>query len=136
MTEGIANMLGGLLGGGGSGSGSLESKIIPALLKVAQSQGGIEALLAKVGASNSPIAGQLSSWIGTGTNQSVTPDQTEQAIGTDTVAQVAQQAGVSHDEAKSGLASALPGLIDKISPGGQLPDLGALSGALGKLLGH
>jgi uncharacterized protein YidB (DUF937 family) len=134
MTEGIGNMLGGLLGGGGGSS--IESKIVPALLKVVQSQGGIEGLLAKVGASNSPIAGQLSSWIGTGANQAVTPDQTEQAIGSDTVAQVAEQAGISHDEAKSGLASALPGLIDKISPGGQLPDLGALSGTLGKLLGH
>jgi uncharacterized protein YidB (DUF937 family) len=43
----------------------------------------------------------------------VTPDQAEQAVGSDTVAQVAADAGVSHEEAKNQLAEALPQLIDK-----------------------
>jgi uncharacterized protein YidB (DUF937 family) len=133
MTEGIEKMLGGLLGGGSGGGGG--NAIVSSLMKVVQSQGGPQALLSKLGGANSPIASQLSSWIGTGANEHVTPDQVEQAVGTDTVAQVAADAGVSHEEAKSGLASALPGLIDKLSPNGQLPDLGSLGGLLGKL-GH
>jgi uncharacterized protein YidB (DUF937 family) len=134
MTEGIEKMLGGLVGGA-SGGGAGGNAIVSSLLKVVQSQGGVGALLGKLGGANSPIASQLSSWVGTGDNADVTPDQVEQAVGTDTVAQVAADAGVSHDEAKSGLAGALPGLIDKLSPNGQLPDLGSLGGLLGKF-GH
>jgi len=134
MTEGLGSLLSGVLGGsGGSGRGA----ILQSLLRVAGSQsGGLGGLLSKLTGSGSPVAGQAQSWVGTGENQPITPDQTEQALGSDTVAQVAQQAGVSHDEAKSQLAHELPGLVDKISPNGHLPDLGALSGELGKLLGH
>jgi uncharacterized protein YidB (DUF937 family) len=57
-------------------------------------------------------------------------------VGADTVAQVAQHAGVSTDAVKSALASALPGLIDKLTPNGQLPDLSQLSGLFGKFTGH
>jgi uncharacterized protein YidB (DUF937 family) len=133
MTEGIENMLGGLLGGKSGGGGNA---VVSSLMKVVQSQGGVEGLLSKFGGANSPIAGQLSSWLGNGANQPVTPDQVEQAVGTDTVAQVAQDAGVSHEEAKSQLASELPQLIDKLSPNGKLPGLGDLGGLFGKLTGH
>ena len=66
----------------------------------------------------------------------MTPDEAEQAVGSETVAKVAEDAGVSQEEAKTELAGALPQLVDKITPDGKLPDLGALSGALGKLLGQ
>jgi uncharacterized protein YidB (DUF937 family) len=130
MTESIENVLKGFTGGGGA------SNIVGSLMKVAESQGGVQNLLSKIGGANSPIASQFSSWIGTGANQPVTGDQVEQSVGSDTVAQVAQHAGVSTDAVKSELASALPGLIDKLSPNGQLPDLGQLGGLFGKLTGH
>jgi uncharacterized protein YidB (DUF937 family) len=132
MTESIENLLKGFTGGGSGGAGN----IVGSLMKVAESQGGVQNLLSKIGGTNSPIASQVSSWIGSGTNQPVTGDQVEQSVGADTVAQVAQHAGVSTDAVKSELASALPGLIDKLSPNGQLPDLSQLSGLFGKLTGH
>ena len=132
MTEGIGKMLSGLLGqGGGTGN------VLQSLLKVVNSQGGgLGELLSKLRGGDSPVANQFGSWVGTGENQPVTPDQAEQAVGSDTVAQVAQDAGVSHEEAKTQLAGALPQLVDKISPDGKLPDLGALSSSLGKLFGR
>jgi uncharacterized protein YidB (DUF937 family) len=139
MTESIENLLKGLAGGaagGAGGSGGGASTIVGSLIKVAESQGGVQNLLSKIGGANSPIASQVSSWIGTGANQPVTGDQVEQSVGADTVAQVAQHAGVSTDAVKSELASALPGLIDKLSPNGQLPELGQLGGLFGKLTGH
>jgi uncharacterized protein YidB (DUF937 family) len=134
MSEGLGSLLSGLLGGGGSGGGN---NILQALLRVAGSQsGGLGGLLSKLTGGSSPVASQAQSWVSTGENQQITPDQAEQALGSDTVAQVAQQAGVSQDQAKNELAQHLPGLVDKISPNGQLPDLGELSGQLGKLLGR
>ena len=128
MTESIGKMLSGLHGQGGGAGNVLQS-----LLKVVSSQGGgLGGLLPKLQGGDSPVADQFASWVGTGENQPVTPDQAEQAVGSDTMAQVAQDAGVSHEEAKTQLAGALPQLIDKISPDGKLPDLGAL----GKLFGR
>ena len=42
----------------------------------------------------------------------------------------AARAGVSEDQAAGGIAEALPDLIDKISPGGKLPDIGPLDDML------
>lgn len=131
MTEGLSGMLGGLLGGG-SGGGPLQS-----LLKLVGSQaGGLGGLLSKfTGSDNPEVAKKAQSWVSTGDNQPVSPDEIEQALGTDTIAQVAQDAGVSHDQAKSELADKLPQLVDKISPDGNLPDMSNLPGGLGKFLG-
>jgi uncharacterized protein YidB (DUF937 family) len=123
MTEGLTNMLGGLLKGN-------SANIISSVLKVAQSQGGLSSLVEKFTHQDSPTASAAASWVGTGDNQAVSGDEVEQAVGADTVNQVAQDAGVSPTEAKDGLAAALPQLIDKLSPNGKL-DLGSL----GKLLG-
>jgi uncharacterized protein YidB (DUF937 family) len=141
----MTDMISGLLKGMGGGSGG---NILQSLMKVADSQGGIGAIVSKLTGSGSPLASKAASWVGTGQNEEAHPQEIEDAVGKDTVAQVAADAGVSHDEAKSGLAALLPQLVDKISPNGKLPDLGSLGsllggsggaggalGGLGKLLG-
>jgi uncharacterized protein YidB (DUF937 family) len=140
----MTDMISGLLG---SLSGGSHGNVLQGLLKVADSQGGLGAILAKVTGPGSPLAGKAASWIGTGSNQAAEPHEVESAVGSDTVAEVAKQAGVSHDEAKTGLAALLPQLVDKVSPNGKMPDLGELSsvvkgltsggglGSLGKLFG-
>ena len=130
MAEGLTNMLGGLLGGSGG-------NVAQSLLKLAQSQGGgLGGLVSKfTGSGDAAVAGKAQSWVGTGANEPISGEQVEHTLGSDTVAQVAQDAGVSHEDAKSQLASLLPGLVDKLSPDGKLPDLGGLSGSWGKLLG-
>jgi uncharacterized protein YidB (DUF937 family) len=140
MTESIENALGGLLGGlfGGNTStggvaGGGGTNILTSLIKVFMSQGGLQEVMSKLGHTDTKAA--LASWTGTGANQSVTGDQLENALGTDTIAQVAKDAGVSHDEVKAQLSTLLPQVIDKLSPGGQLPDLGGLSAMLSKFTG-
>jgi len=63
-----------------------------------------------------------SSWIGTGQNISITPDQIQHVLGSDAVKQMAAKAGISPDIASSSLASMLPSLIDKLTPNGQMPE--------------
>lgn len=63
----------------------------------------------------------VDSWIGTGQNQPIQPGQLGQTIGQTTISDLARQAGVSEQDLLNGLAQALPGVIDKLTPRGRLP---------------
>jgi uncharacterized protein YidB (DUF937 family) len=81
---------------------------------------------------NSSISEHFQSWIGKGENKSVTPDQVTQALGNEQIAKIADQTGVTPEQAAQNLAQKLPGMVDKITPDGQLPDPSMLSGMAGK----
>lgn len=124
----------------GGSQGNLMKALLPMLLGsgALKGMGGLGGLLGKL--QQGGLGSKTQSWVSTGANEDVEPDELEQALGTDTVAQVAAEAGVSHDEAKSGLAAMLPGLVDKLTPGGSVPGADQLGGLvkgldLGKLLG-
>ncbi len=79
----------------------------------------------------------ISSWVGTGENGSITPEQVQDVLGSDVVGQLAEKANISVEEAKSRLSQILPGLIDKITPEGRIPEGGYLDKGrelLGELL--
>jgi uncharacterized protein YidB (DUF937 family) len=69
------------------------------------------------------------SWIGTGPNQPVQPDQLGKALGQSTIGDLARQAGVSEQELLAQLSKVLPGLVDKLTPNGRVPTLGELAGS-------
>jgi uncharacterized protein YidB (DUF937 family) len=62
------------------------------------------------------------SWIGTGPNRAVSPDQLQQALGPDTVNSLAEQAGVSQIDLLSGLSRDLPDAVDQFTPEGRIPE--------------
>jgi len=62
------------------------------------------------------------SWVGTGPNKPIAPDQLEQAIGPDVLATLTQQTGLSREELLSRLTTTLPEVVDKSTPDGRLPD--------------
>jgi len=72
----------------------------------------------------------VSSWISTGPNKPISPDQVEQGLGSERLSQIAEHSGKSVDEVKAGLAAILPGLIDKLTPNGKLPEGGLLEKGL------
>jgi uncharacterized protein YidB (DUF937 family) len=78
---------------------------------------------------------QVQSWVDTGSNQPVTGQQVQQALGSDAIDQAAADAGTTPDDAAKKLANVLPQLVDKASPQGQLPDATALQSAFSQLLG-
>ena len=61
------------------------------------------------------------SWVGTGPNQQLHPDQLEQAIGPDVLNTLSQQTGLSREELLSRLTRDLPVAVDKFTPAGRLP---------------
>jgi len=61
------------------------------------------------------------SWVKTGPNQQLGPDQLEQAIGPDVLNTLSQQTGLSREELLSRLTRELPAAVDKFTPEGRLP---------------
>ncbi len=81
--------------------------------------GGLDSLLQKF--RDAGHGATADSWVGQGANQPISADQINQAIGQGKIAEIAQQAGVSPEQMSQLLAQALPKLVDKLTPGGQLP---------------
>lgn len=61
------------------------------------------------------------SWVGTGPNQQIAPQQLEQAIGPDVLAALTQQTGLSREDILARLSRELPHAVDQYTPEGRLP---------------
>ena len=64
----------------------------------------------------------MSSWISTGPNPPMSSDQVHQALGSEKVKELAASAGISPNIASSAIAQLLPGIVDKLTPNGQVPE--------------
>ena len=62
------------------------------------------------------------SWVNSGPNQQIAPNDLEAAIGTDVLAELSQRTGLSRDELLARLSRELPSAVDKYTPEGRLPD--------------
>ena len=120
-------ILDGLLGKavGALGGNAEQSELVQNVLNQFGGSGASGAGPGLAGLVKSFEAGGLShivqSWVGTGANMPVTPDQIEKVIGSDRLAALAAKAGVSPDTVRSTLAQVLPGIVDKLTPNGKLP---------------
>jgi uncharacterized protein YidB (DUF937 family) len=82
--------------------------------------GGMSEAIEKL--KNSAIGEQVHSWIGKGENKPVNADQVTQAIGQDKMEKIAQQTGTTPEQAAQTMADKLPGMVDRMTPDGRLPD--------------
>ena len=106
--------LGNVLAGG---SNSLAS----GLLQMIQNQpGGLPGLVQSF--HDKGMGGLVSLWISSGPNPPISCDQVHQVLGTDQVKALAVKAGISPDVAGAAIAQILPGLVDKLTPNGAVPD--------------
>ena len=69
------------------------------------------------------------SWVGTGPNNPVTPNELELAIGGDVLATLSEKTGLPKDELLARLSRELPDAVDKYTPDGQLPTAPSQVGA-------
>jgi uncharacterized protein YidB (DUF937 family) len=102
------------LGGQQGQEGGLAS-----LQKLFSSSGGLEGMTSKL--TNSGLGKQVQSWVGTGANQPVSGQQVQQAVGPDQIHAVAEQAGISDEEASDQVAQAMPEMVNQATPQGQIP---------------
>ena len=127
----IKEMLGGLQQqpGGGAGQGNLQGSTGGVLGKLGGMLGGASAGSLLSGGLRDLVErfqqngqGQAAdSWVKTGPNQPLQPDQLEQAIGPDVLNTLSQQTGLSREELLSRLTRELPEAVDKFTPEGRLP---------------
>jgi uncharacterized protein YidB (DUF937 family) len=61
---------------------------------------------------------QVRSWVSTGENQPIAPEEVRNVIGHDQVNSIASQLGVDPAQASQLLAKFLPTVVDKLTPGG------------------
>jgi uncharacterized protein YidB (DUF937 family) len=115
MGGGLGNVfksgLGGLLAGGAAGS--VLSGGLGDLLRQFQQSGQGEV---------------ANSWVGTGPNKQISPDDLAKALGADQIDALSAQSGLSRDELLTGLSRHLPQVVDHLTPDGRLPSENELSG--------
>ena len=81
--------------------------------------GGLGGLLDKLkDAGHGKVA---DSWVGTGQNQSINANDLGAALGPQVIREIAQRTGMDEQELLKQLSTALPGVVDKLTPNGQLP---------------
>ena len=140
----LDSILGSVLGGGAAqGQGSGQAALINAVIQMVANKGaggggaggGLGALVGAL--TQGGLGNVASSWVGTGQNLPVSAEQLQSALGSGggggLLAQLAQQAGLSHGDTASGLSQILPGLVDKLTPDGQIPQQDSLEKMLGSL---
>ena len=117
----LDGLLGGLMGGmSGSGTGAQQQNpLVLIALQLLQQNGGLQGMLSKF--QQAGYGAQADSWVSTGQNMPISADALQQVLGQGQLGQIAQQLGLSHDDAAGGLASMLPQMIDRMTPQGQVP---------------
>jgi uncharacterized protein YidB (DUF937 family) len=106
---GLGGMLGGVLGGGAL-SGGLQD-----LLRQFQQNGHGD---------------KADSWVSTGANKPIAPGELEQALGNERIDWLTRETGMSREQLLSGLSSALPQAVDKLTPNGRVPTDQEVAGLL------
>ena len=124
----LDGILGSLLGGGGNNASPLQSILGSMLGGGGQAQqGGLGGLLSQF--QNAGLGNVAQSWVGSGPNQQVSPDQLHQVFGDQQVNQWAQQANMQPHDLLSQLSQYLPHAVDQMTPGGQVPAASGEGGA-------
>jgi uncharacterized protein YidB (DUF937 family) len=158
----LDSVIGALGSAGAGGGGNSQAALINAVLSMlqgggaAQGPGGAGGLggalsggglggLVEAFARNG-LGEQARSWVSTGQNLPVSPDQITQVFGRDTLGSLASQLGLgggAGNDIAGQLSQILPGLVDQLTPKGQIPqgDVHGLNandivGMLGGLLGR
>lgn len=146
----LANQVGQALGGaggqGGAGTAGMIEGLVAALAGGAQQGGGALGGLGGLAGlvqqlQKGGLGEQVGSWISTGQNLPVSPDQLKDALGSDALGQLAGSIGLDAGQAAGPLAQLLPQVVDALTPHGQLPSAGGgadlaslLPQVLGKLM--
>ena len=105
----------------GSVLGGSSNSLASGLLQMIQNQpGGLQGLVQSF--HDKGMGGLVSSWISSGPNPPISGDQVHQVLGSDQVKALAAKAGISPDVAGTAIAQILPGLVDKLTPNGSVPD--------------
>lgn len=95
------------------------STLAQSALQMFGNHAGLSGLLSN--AQSQGMGNIVQSWIGTGANQEIAPQQVESLLGQDRINQIAGRAGIPPSIASAALSHILPVLVDRLTPNGRLP---------------
>ena len=140
----LDSVLGSVLGGGqqqAGGAGALINIVAGMLANSGQAGaagaggsagGGLGALVEQF--QRGGLGDVMGSWIGTGQNQPISPDQLGGVLGDDLLGKLTQQTGMNPGDLLGQLSKMLPQMVDQATPEGKIPDGGL--GDIGAILGR
>jgi uncharacterized protein YidB (DUF937 family) len=106
-------MFDGLVGGIVGGS------MVSVVNNVLEKHGGLQGVVSEF--ERNGLGPTVRSWVSTGPNQPISPDEVQRALGPDLLQQLSQKSGVSVDDLSRKLAEVLPQAVDKMTPNGTIP---------------
>ncbi|MGE5087627.1 MAG: YidB family protein [Candidatus Levyibacteriota bacterium] len=116
----LGNLVGGLLGGQAPQGAQAQSPLLEMALRLLQQNGGIQGVLGKF--EQAGLGQQAQSWISAGQNLPIDAGAISKIFGQGQLGEIAQQLGITHEQAAGQLAQALPQVVDKLTPQGQIPE--------------
>jgi uncharacterized protein YidB (DUF937 family) len=135
----LDSVLGQVLGGGGAarqggGGADLLMQIVAGMLANRQGGGAAGGGLADLAAQfqRGGLGDVMNSWIGTGQNQPISPDQLGGVLGGDLLSELTQRTGMGQGDLLGQLSQMLPQMVDRATPEGRIPDGGL--GDIGSIL--
>lgn len=110
-------------------TGDDTDSITAAAMEMFNNNGGLTGILDKF--KEGGLGEQAASWVSKGENLSVTPEQISRVLGDSQITAMATKFGLTPEVLSSQIAQHLPGVIDKMTPGGEVtPDSGGLLGTV------
>ncbi len=110
---------------GGTGQQQPATGLAGGILEMLSKQsGGLQGLVQSF--AQKGLGDIVSSWVSTGPNLPVSGGQIQSALGNDAINSLAHSAGVAPNVTSSMLAQILPGIVDKLTPEGKIPESGNL----------
>lgn len=119
-----------------SGSPSADGNQIMTMLTVLLNNpeiGGIGGLVSAF--QKNGLGDVVASWISNNTNLPISAGQIQSVLGQGPLQDVASKMGLSSGDVASALSERLPGLVDQLTPNGQLPSGDLMAQGLGMLKG-
>jgi uncharacterized protein YidB (DUF937 family) len=117
--------------GGGGGLGDILGQVLGGAAGGGASAGGLASILAQL--QSAGFGEQADSWVGPGANKPIPPDAMAQIFGRDGLDQISRRAGLTEEETSRGLSQLLPEVVDRVTPGGEVPDFDALTNSVDEL---
>ncbi len=102
-------VLGGIVGAG----------MMTAVNGVLERHGGLQGVINEF--ERNGLGPTVQSWVGTGPNHPIAPDDVHKVLGSDLMQQLAAKSGLSVQELSQKLAQVLPQAIDTMTPNGSVP---------------
>ena len=119
-------ILGGVMGGQGQSAGGVpmgaqgQNPLLQIILQLLMQNGGLQGMLGRM--QQAGYGDQAQSWIGSGENLPIDASVLSQIFGQGQMQDIAEQLGMSRGEAEGQLAQALPDVVNRMTPQGQIPD--------------